>query len=315
MNVRIANILALCWVSGLLIGNPVTADPIELRLKLHKGENYACVMEMTQNVTQTIEGDQQTLKQQMSTGWTYDVTGVDSDGVISIEMVYDSIRIKQDFGFHTSEYDSQNPQSYVEPAMKGYAALVGTRLEIKIGDSGKLIAIDGAEELINRMLAEMDLPDSPQKDRIVSGLRRQFGENALSESIAQLTAFYPGRPVSPRDTWNSRLTIQSGFPMDVNNDYDLLSAEDGMASIRVESRILSVSDSGEIEVGPVEIRNEISGSQSGGIEVDLANGLPVRSKIDMEFAGTVAVRGIPGREPQSWPIKADGSVVVTITRK
>jgi len=315
MNIRLISSLAISLITVLPVSQSLADELIDLRLRLNDGDSYSCVMEMTQNVSQTIDGDRQTLKQRMKTAWTYNVTGVDDIGVCDIEMIYDSIRVVQDFGFHTTEYDSQNPPSYIEPAMKGYTVLAGSRLEMRIDSGGRVLGMSGAEELIDKMLAEMDLPDSPVKDRIVSSLRMQFGEQALSESIAQLTSFYPPVPVKPGDTWSSEMTIETGFPMRIKNEYDLLAVDDGSAVIKVESMISSSADSAGINMGFVNIRNEIAGTQSGTTEVDITSGLPVRSKIDMEFEGSVHVSGISDKEPRSWPIKADGSVVVTMEKK
>ncbi|MEE9554358.1 MAG: DUF6263 family protein [candidate division Zixibacteria bacterium] len=290
-------------------------EPLDLRLILAEGDNYECVMDLTRDVTQNIDGDEQILNQELNISWNYEITAVRDDGIIDLTMTYKRIRIKQDFGFNQSEYDSDNPPSYIEPSMKGYVALVGSILEVSLDDKGNVVRLSGAEDLIDRMIAEIDLPDSPMKDQMISGIRSQFGEDALRESLLQMTSFYPSTPVSAGDDWSSEKSLFNGFPMHILNRYTLVSRDNGIAEIRVESEIAAGDDSSGIEMGPVSIFYDIAGAQNGIIEVDQASGLPVRSEMEMGFEGIVNVYGLPDGVSRSWPIKADGRVVVTFEKK
>jgi hypothetical protein len=310
----ISGVIALSLVS-LFASESRSDQPLELRLILTEGDSYECVMVLTRDMTQNIDGDEQKLNQELSISWNYEISGVTDDGIIDLKMTYKRIRIKQDFGFSQSEYDSDNPPSYIEPSMKGYVTLIGSVLEVSLNDKGDVVRLSGAEDLIDRMVAEIDLPDSPMKDQMISGIRSQFGEVALRESLQQITSFYPATHVSAGDQWSSEKSLYTGFPMRILSRYTLISRDDGLAEIKVESEIAAGDDSSGIEMGPVNIFYDIAGTQNGIIEVDETSGLPVKSEMEMGFEGTVNVSGLPGGESRSWPIKADGRVAVTFEKK
>jgi hypothetical protein len=289
-------------------------EPLDLSLNLDSGSSYLCVMEMNQDVTQTAGGHEQMFKQELLMSWRYDVIGRNDSGDIDIKLTYTRIKVKQDFGFQSSEYDSDSPPEYIEPSMKGYGSVVGSKLDIRIGRKGDIKDLRGVDSMLDKMIEDLDLPDSPAKEEMIAAIRSQFGEDALRQSLEQITGFYPELPVRPGDQWSSEKLVTTGFPMEVVDDYTLRSRENGVATIDLSSVISSSPDSEGVRMGPVSIFYDIAGSQNGSIEVDESTGLPIRSKIDMNLSGTVKASGVPDEEPQSWPIRNDGRVVVTFEK-
>ena len=127
-----------------------SGQSLEFSLGLLEGDIYDCVMDLTQNVTQNIDGVEQRLDQRLIINWNYEVTGVGNDGIIDLLMTYQRIRINQDFGFNQSEFDSDNPPSYIEPSMRGYGALAGSVLEISMDNKGNVVRLAGVDDLIIR---------------------------------------------------------------------------------------------------------------------------------------------------------------------
>jgi len=298
-------------VSGLSFAD----EPLDLQLRLDPGDKYICAMEMTRIVSQTFNDEQQKLDQSLTVHWDYVVKEIDDDGNLLLEMTYKKVKILQDLGFQKSEYDSDNPPSYIEPSVRGYASLIGSKLGVKIDRGGNVRSIEGADELVDRIIDNLDIPDSPRKERIISDIRKQFGEEALRESIRQLTAFYPSGPVSIGDSWENVSGEQQGFPMIIENEYSLVSRKDGIANIDLSSEIVADSTDDSIDVGGLTLTYDVDGQQYGTIEVDEKTGLPIRSDIQMEFEGTVTGSGIDPQNSRSWPIKSSGRVIITFTKE
>lgn len=288
--------------------------PLDLNLNLEAESSYLCVMEMNQDVAQTIDGHDQTLKQELLMSWRYDVIGSNENGDIDINLTYTRIKVKQDFGFQSSEYDSDSPPDYIEPSMRGYGAVVGSELGVSMGKKGRITELRGVDTMLDNMIEDLDLPDSPAKNQLISSMRSQFGENALRQALEQITGFYPESPVNTGDKWTLEKLVSTGLPMKVVDNYELRSRKNGVADIDVSSVITSSPDSAGVQMGPVSIFYDIIGSHSGFIEVDESTGLPKRYEIDMSLSGTVRASGIPDEEPQIWPIRADGRVVVTFEK-
>jgi len=289
--------------------------PLTLELKVAPGSSFICQMDMNRNVSQTIDEKVQSFAQNLLMVWRYDVIGEDDRGNFKIDLTYTRVKIKQDFGFQSSEYDSDNPPSYIDPSMRGYGALIGAVLRMTVDKRGNVIELDGAEALLDRVISDLDLPESPRKEQIISEIRKQFGQDALKSSIQQITAFYPSVPIAIGDSWESVSTDNSGFPMRIVSRYTLASRQNGMARIELNSTITASPDSHGIDMGDIKIFYDIAGEQSGVIMADEKTGLPVNSEMDMGFEGTVRAEGVPDQPARFWPIKADGRAVVTFEQK
>lgn len=311
---RLSNTVMPCLFL-IFFSRPVFSDDLlDLRLNLGAGDRYTCHMDMTNNVVQTIDGEDQSLEQRLRIDWLYEIESRDENGVMDLDMTYERVWISQDFGHQTMEYDSDNPPSYVEPPMRAYEALVGSTLRVRVDDKGKVLQISGVPELIDRIISKLDIPDSQAKERALADIREQFGEKALENSIQQITAFYPPKAVAVGESWESHIAFASGFPMSASNDYTLVSRDSRMARISLTSDISAGPDSSGIQVGEANIYYDISGSQNGTIDIDETSGLPLRSEINMEFAGNVVASGVPDQPSGTWPIRATGKAIVTFEK-
>lgn len=305
---------SLAILSITLNASAQDQSPLDLNLNLEAESSYLCVMEMNQDVAQTINGHDQTLRQELLMSWRYDVIGTSDNGDVDINLTYTRIKVKQDFGFQSSEYDSDSPPDYIEPSMRGYGAVVGSELGVRMGKKGRIIELRGVDTMLDNMIEDLNLPDSPAKNEMIASMRSQFGENALRQALEQITGFYPESPVNTGDKWTSEKLVSTGLPMKVVDNFTLRSRKDGVAGIDVSSEITSSPDSAGVQMGPVSIFYDIAGSHSGSIEVDESTGLPIKSEIDMSLSGTVRASGIPDEEPQSWPIRTHGRAVVTFEK-
>jgi hypothetical protein len=290
-------------------------EKLNLRLNLAPGgSTYTCTMDMNQTNTQTVDGEEQRLEMQMLLVWDYDVIGKGDDANTEINLTYKRVKIFQDYGHEAAEYDSDNPPNYLDPSMKGMATLPGTKLLIRMKSDGRVTDIQGIDEMLDKMIAAMALPDTPQRDMMVANLRQQFGAEGIKQSLEQITAFYPPKPVSTGESWQNSITMVSGFPMEIKSTYTLKSRENKRAIIDVVSDVSS-NPQKTMAMGPLTMAYDIKGSQNGQIIVDEVSGLPTRSDLKLQFSGTVRVSGVPDEEPQSWPLSASSNVVVSFERK
>ena len=294
---------------------PVMAEEsVDLRLNLQTGSSYSCVMETEQEIMQTVNDQERKLGQDMLQSWRYDVIGKDDKGDFELRQTYTRIRIRQNYGFQTSEYDSDSPPEYIEPFMRGYGALIGSQLQITITPKGKVTKIEGVDSLFENIIAELDLPDSPRKDEIIDNLRGQFGETAIRQSLEQIFGFFPQSTVEKNQNWTSEKDISTGIPMRVVDEYTLQTLEGGVAYIDINSTVSSLPGGRPVQLGPVEMTYEVQGTNHGFMKVDLSNGLPIESELDLDLSGTVRASGIPDEDQAAWPMSSTGSVTVSFEK-
>lgn len=298
---------ALIFLAAFL--SPVAQEgKLFFKLDLTPQSHYLSAIDMNQTITQTIDNSRQVLKQEMLMVWQYDVMDRDSDGNTHVQMTYRRVKMNQDFGQQKAEYDSDNPPEFLDPSMKGMASLVGAELDMAISPGGRILNLGGVDDLLNKMIEAMGLPENPEKEIVIRDLKRQFGEDALKQSIEQATGFYPEKPVGLGESWTNEINLSSGFPMQIISNYTLKSRQDGQATIDFTSQIKSDSSIGSMKMGPLTMVYNITGSQTGAILADEATGLPLSSKSKLQFSGTVTVSGVPDEPSQSWPISAEGIV-------
>jgi len=302
----------------IILGFLLAAYPaygLELSLNLAPSDSYDCQMVIQRNIVQSLEIGERTMSQDLKIDWRYDIAAVDSAGNIVIGITYVRVRVNQSVGPQSLEYDSDNPPEYIDPSMKGYSTLIGSKLKVKLDRHGKVLNLDGAEELVDKMITALNIPESPRREKALQEIRGQFGEEALRNSIQQITAFYPDHPVNVGDTWSKKTVMEAGFPMSIDDEYTLELEGNGAARIKVNSVISSNPDSAEVSVTGVKMYYDIKGSQAGTIDVNETDGLPINSSIDMNFEGTVRVTGVPNQPEKSWPIKSDGNVTITFKKR
>jgi hypothetical protein len=299
-----------------LFFKPLSAeDSFNPQLNLQPGESYLCTMQMETHVRQTIEGREQAIDQDLTIVWDYVIQSKDDSGEYDILVKYSRIKSKQKFGLQTVKFDSEDESEYIDPSMIGYKVLVGSELNMRLTPSGKVVELSGFEKIIDEIIEELNIPNSPERDNIIRGLRKQFGDEALRQSLEQMTIIYPGMPVLTGDTWNISYEMDYGFPMIIESDCTLISREDGIANIDLVSAIRSNPNSEGIDMGMFSLDYDIEGNQKGLIKLDEVSGLPLNSNIEQNFTGTVSVSGTTDLEEDNWPISGDGRVIITFKRQ
>lgn len=306
--------IALLLSADIAAVPAIAEQPLDLKLKLKAMTSYNCVMETEQDIVQTVNDQDRKLGQEMLQSWRYDVVGVNDDGGIELRLTCSRIKISQNYGFQTSEYDSDSPPDYIEPFMRGYGVLVGSELLITVTPKGRVTEIVGADSLFERIIAELDLPDSPRKDEIIDGMRNQFGETAMRQSIEQIFGYFPESAVVTGQEWSSEKQISSGIPLRVVDDYTLKTRQGGIAFIDVTSAVTSHPQGRPVQLGPVEMIYEVQGSHRGFVKVDELTGLPLESEIRMDLSGTVKASGVEDEDQEIWPMRSTGSVRVAFEK-
>jgi hypothetical protein len=311
MKLKMTIIILIMWPLSLK-----AADELVLKLNLQPQSSYLYTMDMSQTRVQTVDGDKQSLSQEMLEVWKYNVISREKSKNIDLELTYKRIKVTQNFNEQSTSFDSDSPPEYLDPSMKGLASMPGAVLTVRMTTDGKVARIDGVDDMVDKMIKAMVLPNPDQKKAVIADLRKQWGTDAMKQSLEQITSFYPTEPVPIGESWNAKFDITSGgLPMHINSEYTLKSRNDGIATIDVASMISSDSTTGTVTMGSLKMAYNIKGSQNGRIEVDETTGLPLNSKLDMHYDGSVTVSGVPDQQPQTWPISADGSVLVTFVRQ
>jgi hypothetical protein len=316
--IKTLTILSIVWALAVSIvtSSDSATDKIQLRLRLQKGESYNLRMTVNQKISQNIQGQQQDMTQTIGTGYLFNVADVNENEMASVKVTYRSILFRQDGPMGTIEYDSSNPPAAVPPMAMGFAALVGQSFSMIISPEGHVKSIQGVDAMLTRMMKQFDLPDDSMRDSVEKNLREQFGDEALKESMENLMAIYPDKPVGTGDSWTKKVIISKGFPFILDNTWTLKTRKDGVSIIEVSSKISANPKAAPIVMGTMKLSYDISGKQKGTMELQEATGWIRRAESTQEFSGRVKMEDASQMpEGMSWPISVKSVITLVPLEK
>ena len=281
----------VCVVLVLLFSLSV-GDKVQYRLRLEKGGKYYCKNVVEMKVAQILEGSVQETEQTMGFGYDFDVEDVNTNGDMLVKWTYRLVQFRQKGPTGVMEYDSSRKDSQPHAQAQPVAALLGESFSVKLTPQGRVKQIEGLEPMYANMAKK--LPQGPIKEQMLNGLKQQFGAEALKEMMEVGTAIYPKVAVEVGDSWENKLAISQGFPMVVENTYVLKHREGDKATIDVSGAVKPNSEAKPMELGLLKIGYEITGRQSGQIQLEESTGLIIRSSIKQVLAGEMKMAGAGG---------------------
>ncbi len=267
-------------------------DKVQYRLRLEKGRKYYCKNVMEMKIAHILEGNVQETEQTMGFGYDFDVEDVNTNGDMLVKWTYRLIQFRQKGPTGLMEYDSSKKDSQPHAQAQPVATLLGESFLVKLTPQGRVKEIKGLEPMYANIAKK--LPQGPINEKMLNGLKQQFGQEALKEMMEVGTAIYPNGAVEVGDSWEIKFAISQGFPMVVENKYVLKQREGGKATIEVSGAIKPNPEAKPMELGLLKIGYEITGRQSGQIELEESTGLIIRSTIKQVLAGEMKMGGAGG---------------------
>lgn len=290
-------------------GGDGAGNTADLRLRLKQGERLRVWSLTEQEIRQSMLGELG-ITQRIGLATTYDVLGVDSAGVATLRVVYDSLAFMQDGAIGHVEYSSADTSAQAPPLASGFAAMIGLGFTIRMGTDGRVLEIMGAdslrEQIVRRLAEQRSSAGMPSMN-----MGQGVSPESLKESIEQGLAMYPGRPIRPGDTWTRSTATLQGFPLKGETEYTLKSVDGDIATIGVEGKMEQDPDADMI--GAKGFTYELAGTQEGTMKIDMKNGWVIESEIQQELSGTFSVKGSTGGG--KYPVSVEGKSSTKLLEK
>ena len=261
----------------------------ELRLRPKQKNVFNVRMISDQEIIQTIEGDEQVTLQKIGFDIKYEVTGVDQAGNTWFDVVYVWILYEQDGPAGKISYDSSNPPQVIPPAALGYSALLGKGFSMKISSEGKVLEIEGLEEMYAAMLDALDIEDDETRTMMEEMLQQNFGEEALQNQANNCVIDFPEGTIQIGDSWTATAEISVMVSMLVESTYTLRALDGNMATIDVQSTIKPDPEAEMMEIGPIKIGYNLSGEQQGTVELDIETGWSMNTRMTQDLSGEMVI--------------------------
>ena len=282
-----------------------TKPQLELRLQLSKGDTYNLRVTSDQTISQTFQGQTQSLSQSVAVGYSFNVVDVADDGTATVRVNYHSIDYKQTTPSGTVEYNSADTAAPTQETL-GLAALVGQSFTVLLSPSDEIVAVEGIDAMIDRMLERFRIPDDSTRQILRQGFEGQFGLQTIKETLASIVGIYPEKWVNVGDTWKKTETIFTGFPMVLSDSYTLKGSDNGIATVTLNSTVSANSAAAPFRMGAAVLGLDLTGNQSGTIRLNESNGWIVSADIQQTVSGTMKVPpSAQAPNGVAWPLTVD----------
>lgn len=309
---NVFTILVIIPVIVLAACGHIANERVQLQLNMQAGESYTIRMAAEEKLSQTILGQKQDATNVMTLECTYHVQKVDADGTALVNFTYDSIFLKQHSPDGTTiEYDSSDPPAILNPALFGYAALLGQSFSIVLLPNGKIRDIQGIDEIIKGLIDQFRPLDEAARASIEKSISEQINDEAIKKMMSQVTDIYPDKPVGIGDSWSREVSIYSRLPMILAINFTLKARKSGVAIIEVRSVAKTNPKSEPFEMEGVKLRCNVSGNMKGTMEIEESTGWPIRLRLTERISGQMKLEEVPQISGTiSWPISMESILVV-----
>ena len=281
------------------------ADKIQYQLKLEPNEIYYFQTVTDQQISQKIEGRDQNVKNSITYGFDFKVDEIESGGNFWLNCKYRLIKFSLQDPRGKDQYDSTQRHKPVSVAAAGFAAMVDEDFYANVTPQGRFERINGLATVRRYMASK--IPDIAQKKQIVAGLKNQINEDSMRAFFEDYLAIYPDKPVGKGDSWTRTEANPKDAPGIYKKTWTLKQRRDGKAIIDYSAVIEPNPDAKRFGRRRIITMQQLSGRESGQLEIDETTGLIVSSKITSEITSETKV--LKGAEllqqpPQSAKVQA-----------
>ncbi|MEM9887077.1 MAG: DUF6263 family protein [Bacteroidota bacterium] len=230
--------------------------------------------------------DQKVIIEQ-STDQAYDIVERNTDGSMDIKLTTLSLKMEQINPMMSMKFDSENPEeNEPEEMVKGFKNMVGKEYDMKMSAKGEVIDLSTKGSVF-----EGAFDGVPNGEAIAAQMEEQFGVEAVKSNMAQVTGFFPDNPVQVGDSWTKNTTITSGMSMLAETTYTLTERKSGVATITFNSQLKSDPDAAPLDMMGMEMKYELTGTQTGTIKVNEKTGWTQKTEGEQKMEGKMNMSG------------------------
>ncbi len=267
-----------------------------LKFNPANGSKYEVLTGMKTKTFQNILGQDLEFNMDYNIHMSYNIAAEGANK--KLNMTYNRLQMSMDVMGQTVNMDSNDTDSS-NIASHAFKALQGQTMSVVLAPDGKVVKVEGMEEIMQRLGA-----DEMQRQTIQSVL----GEDAMKNLMQQSFGFYPEKPVKVGDSWTSAFTLKNPYIISGTSTYTLAKVEGTRAFINTVSSLKTDSTS-KMTANGIEMELDLTGDVTGNTEVDIETGMPMITTVRQTLKGNIEVQG------QKVPMASGIDTRITVTKK
>lgn len=299
----------------ILAGFCFAQDKVDLKIRLKAGDSHETKMTQSQDIGQTMNGQQMNMKQSQEMVMDMDCLAVDANGNMTIKLTYKSMKMTIEGPMGKMEFDSANPKpadpNKPQDKMMGQlvTAMAGSQFQMKLKPTGETYDVQGLGEMMKKMKEKLPADQMGKAEKFID---KMFDEKQVKELTGNMMTRYPDKPVAVGDSWYDTKSVNFMMPIDIDTTYMLKGVKDGMASIDAVSKMDMGDSSKPLEIDPNnKMSMQLSGTINANSDVDIKTGMTKKSNMTMNFTGMLKM-GANEQMPEGMtiPMTIKGTAVI-----
>ncbi|MCX7736194.1 MAG: DUF6263 family protein [Candidatus Kapabacteria bacterium] len=284
---------------------------IKLNFKFQKDKNYFLKINIEQQMSQTIEGQKQEIKQKMGVGYAFKVLENYADSLYSIEVKFNSIYQEIEGPTGKVTYDSKKKDNVESPFTMIFPKIIGKKLFVELRPNGEIKTVKGEKELVDAVLKALDVTNESIREELGRSIRQQFGAKSIKDMLEHSWAYLGDENRKVGDSWKQSHSISGGLPIMVNNNWTLNEIQNNEIILGLKSSLKTDEKNPYSQMGILKVKYELNGSQDGIYKLDRNTCWLLRGEINQKISGKVILeKSKDNPEEKSWPLSVTSKYII-----
>jgi hypothetical protein len=291
----------LTGIAFIFIVSAAAQNSATLKLNLEKNRVYRLKSVSEQTITQTVNGNQQTVESRVDYTLSFKMIDLTPDLLVA-EVRFDTLATNTNTMGKMVNFSSTSEGNIKSTEIADVLSCIMNRLSrnpvyVKMDFTGKPVEIVNAKMLSDMILKDTSLIalTGPTAAAIKKQVAGTVSSDNLKTLIEGFTWFLPGKQVSAGETWDILQQMNSGGMMlDIRTAYHLDGVRENNANISAESNIRTSANAVPIQsAGATVTYDNLQGLSKSTMTVDTRTGLIRDGKTESHISGNLGISG-PG---------------------
>lgn len=248
-------LFAISFLSACKSKDKPSGPDYTLKMQLKEGDKFNHDLNVSIGTDMSMSGQNVGMTMDMDMGISFEVLS-DSANYKRLRLTYDRSKTTVDIkGLPEGSMDT-------DAMNKSDSKIQGKSIILVLGKGNEIVEVTGFDQ----MMEGDELTTLQEKE----AYKKMFSKDQINSMMGLMFMMYPDKPVKVGETWEklNEVTI-AGIKMKMNNKFKLLSVNNGVAVIDINSKY---KGKGELSQGGMELEMDMAGEQTGKMSIRVNDG-------------------------------------------
>ena len=280
-SIVILSLLIMCVVG-------LNAQLYQLKYKLKQGKEYRFYQETKMSITQSLGIIDQEIKNEFKGVTRFVPIGTEGSNIV-LNTSFETMVINIESLMFNISYDSSKPAGDNDKVAKIYSGIIGKDFKMVITPYGKVVRIEGIDELIDDAVKAMGDLQPQAAAQMKKTLAGHFGQEALTGNMAMLLSIYPAENKKVGDSWSTDTKLTSALKANLSNKWTLADDSQQQWKLKGSGNISTLGE--EAMMNGMKMTFNLKGKQDAEFVLSQNDGWFVSGKQSQNIEGTVSMKG------------------------